>query len=104
MELRVLEDPAPSMNQSDASLSIQQHVCRSGVDLEGLCRPAIFVVRSGIDECSGSLFDKLLDVRSRVGKSDRDDTELRRFVVLIEFAEERQITLAHFAPRRPEHE
>src|ERR1044071_6721289 len=92
-ELRVLKDPATAMHQCDTALSIHKHVRRSGVDLEGLCHPAILVVGSRIDERFGSLFDKSLDVRSGVGESNGDDTEFRRLVVSIEFTEERQITL-----------
>src|SRR5690242_20448236 len=88
------------MNQYNASSSVQQHIGWSGVDLEGMRHPAIFVVRGRIDE--RSLFHKSFDVRSGVGESDRDDIELRRLAALIEFAQERQITLAHVAPRRPE--
>ena len=68
------------MDEQDNSLCIQQHVRRSRVDLEGLRHPTVFVVRARKEECPARSFYEPFNVRSRVGESNRDETQLRRLV------------------------
>ena len=92
------------MDENDEALFVQQHIGRRRVDLEGLGNPTIVVVGSGKDERGGPRFDEGLYVRSRIGESNGNNSQLGRFLVLRKVAQQRQLPLTDIAPGRPKHQ
>src|SRR6478752_10465492 len=92
------------MDKHDISPSIDEHVCRRRVDLESIRHPAIFVIGGRKNKYVGTSFYKPFHIRSRVGKADRNHTELRWSRLPIEPLKHRQLSLADVTPGRPKHQ
>ena len=91
------------MGQHNVALAIQQDQGRGRGHFERLRHVVVDVERGRKRERFRVRFDKPFHVAPAVGKPDRNHTELSRLFFGGELREQRQLLLAHLAPRRPEH-